>query len=520
MAQNTTWGDWFNLVTPDKLMQSLLQSGIMMARTQLDIQYGDMVVSPLSGTVSIADVTAWPLPDWDDAGDCAVEIEKLSLNGGAPTDITHFRAKVQALGVWFHAACLPPDAQQPLRMMGLSELYFPRVTFDATYDVASAGAKVNMFADLDTVATVGLTADFSYLWFDGRDDMENPDPVIFLSSAALTVENSGLWEKMQAMAPPPLTDPASAPAMVEGGLRQALMGMNASAAPEGAQPVPLNDAQEAMIASAGAAWVGFLANPQRLVLETGYASENDVYVDVLLYQDDPTVAFEDLQPRFALAPAASRNALPVGLLEAALSAPDSLQPADRLAAGEAFLTGAGAPRNMAAAMALLAPMAQAGDADAALLLSEALEARAPAQAYRWALIAGAGGAPGAAARLDRLEGTLPFGEVLALQNDVAGGATYPADALINIASIRQQASDRLSGMWLSRSYSAAAMWAMLANAAGDAEGADILNELDQRVLSGGDESLAAWDPVEAEASALATRIWVDENLPMRLSNAQ
>lgn len=511
------WADWFDIITPERVIQQLLQSGIMAARTQVDIQYGDMVVSPLSGTVSISDVAVWPLPDWDDDGDCFVSLDKLALRTAPPTDPSQIRMKLQATGLSVHGACLPPDARPALQMAGLSEVNVPRLTMDMSYDVASAGAQAHLFAQVQDVAAISLSGDFTYLWFDGRDDMDNPEPVAFLSSATLAVENLGVWEQMRAMAPAPLTDPASAPGMINGMLTQAMLGMNAQSAPEGAQPDPLSDAQSAFVASAVSAWLGFLDNPQRLVLETGYDPADDIFVDFLLYEDEPQVMFEDLQPRLVLAPAAARAALPAAMLQAALNDANALSPSDQLIVGRALLSGNGAPRNLAAGSALLETLARNGNPDAAMSLAEALEAHTPERAYFWALLAGTGHVAAAQSMLDRLERTLPLARVLALQAEAEGGANLPLSALDSVNLIRQQAAQRLSGMGQTRSYGTAAVWATLAAAAGDAEGTDILGELDARVAAATGADRAAWDTLAAEASALATEAWIGRDLPAMLA---
>lgn len=511
------WGEWLSAISPERIVQQGLQTAIMMARTQFDLQYGSIDVDILSSRVSVNEIVAWPLPDWDENGDCTVEIDRLTLQGAPLDDPNRIRMKAQMLGAWVAAACVPPDGRAPLSMAGLEDIYVPRLTLDLDYDVARAGADAHAFAEIEGVANVDLTAAFSYLWFDGRDNMDNPDPVIFLSSATLALENRGLWEQMQAMAPPPLSDPAQAPAMIDGMLRQALAGINAQAAPEGSAPAPLSDAQEALIASAAETWTLFLANPQRLVLETGIEPGSDVFVDVILYEDDPLALFDDLQPRFSLAPSASRMAIDAALLQTALNDPGALGADDRLAVGRALVSGDGAPRNRSAGMTVLQGLAEAGDGDAAMAMSQALAALSPDQAYQWALVAGAAGNRTAPAQLDRLERQLSLAQVLQLQSQQIPNTPLPAAALESISSLRAEAAARLSGNGQSRSYALAALWAMLGAAAGDAESSDILAQIDRIVATAPTDDQQAWAAVESEASSVATRVWIDQNLPAKLA---
>lgn len=507
---------WLDLISPDRLVTQLLQTGILMARTQVDLQYSDLTVNALSGTATMTDISIWPLPDWDENGDCVIEIERLTLQGTPLDDPSTMKLRLQVTGGGVDPTCLPPDAAPIVQMTGQDWFDLPRLTLDVSYDVPSAGADLHLYADVSGVAAVDLSAEFTYLWFDGRGDMDNPDPVIFLSHAALTVENGGLWDLLRNFTPPPLSDPASAPGMIDAILRDGLGQMNAEAAPEGQSPAALNAAQLAFIESAKTAWTGFLENPQRLVLETGLDKDEDVFLDVIYYEDDPTALFDDLRPRLATAPATIRSVLPVALVQRAIGQGDGLSPGDRLTVGTALLTGDGAPRNTALGLDLLTPLAEGGDGDAALELARALEDTAPGDAYRWALVAGAADTYGAAALLDRLEGTLSFADVLNLQIEVLNDAEHPIGALSSLATIRAQATQRLSGMGQSRAYGVAAMWAGIGAAAGDAECKVILDEIAARTRHAEEDGRALWQTVEADAQKLATEAWLNADLPTRL----
>ena len=178
---------WLDLISPDRLVTQLLQTGILMARTQVDLQYSDLTVNALSGTATMTDISIWPLPDWDENGDCVIEIERLTLQGTPLDDPSTMKLRLQVTGGGVDPTCLPPDAAPIVQMTGQDWFDLPRLTLDVSYDVPSAGADLHLYADVSGVAAVDLSAEFTYLWFDGRGDMDNPDPVIFLSHAALTV---------------------------------------------------------------------------------------------------------------------------------------------------------------------------------------------------------------------------------------------------------------------------------------------------------------------------------------------
>jgi TPR repeat protein len=201
--------------------------------------------------------------------------------------------------------------------------------------------------------------------------------------------------------------------------------------------------------------------------------------------------------------------VPRAALRAALEAVQSgttsgLAPGARLDVGRALVTGIGAPRDIAAGVALLEGLAGTGDADAAALLAEALEPRDPEAAYGWALRAAAAGAPGAAARLDRLEREVPPAAALAAQDTLAG----PLDAVAGAgrAVLSDLAQARLTGQGAVRSYRHAATLARLIGASGDPEGHALLQEIDARMAGGG----AAWSAVEDEAAATAIALWLGQ----------
>ena len=512
---------WWDVITPDRLVENALQYGIMALRTQIDLTYTDLSVNMLSGRVTVTDVKLWPLPDWDQVGDCEIRIDRLVLNQAPPIQSGRLRLKVGGFGINAPAACLPPDMRPALQAIGAEAISIPYVGFDMDYDIASAGAQVQVNFVLDDLLAVDLNGDFSYLWFDGRDDMEDPEPVFELSSATLSIENNGGWDIAKSLIPPPFSNPDTAAAAVGATLNTILQSMNRDAAPDTQAPdtqaneaANLSVSQLAFIASASRTWAGFVNDPRRLVLETGYAPDEGLYLDFAAYEDDPRLAFDDLKPTLSLAPASARAALPADLVRRALGENAAgLSAQEKLRVGTALVTGIGAPRNVAAGSSLLVGLARDGNGAAAAALAQTLEGRLPETAYVWGLRAGAAGIDGATARLDRLESVLDMSVILQIQGEASKDAVHPVQALASIGAIKQQARMRLTGKGATRSYGIAAMWAMLAAATGDAESRDILEEIDARVATAGPEGAKAWAEIESASSALAMKIWLSRDLP-------
>lgn len=506
---------FWDLISPERILRSVAQSAIMALRTQMDITYSDMAIDLAAGRVALTDVRVWPLPEWDANGDCEIAIDRLTLRTAALDEADRLRFKLQASGVSAPAVCLPQEPRGALAMAGLDGLEMPRLTIDLNYDMRASDAAVQVFATVTDVATATLTADIAYISVDGRYDMEDPEPVVFLDDASLVIENLGIWNVLQGMAPPEFTNPASAALVAEGAIGGMLAGANRGAAPDGRQgdPSALTEAQAAFVQSIATTWPAFLVNPDTIVIETNI--DGNVYLDFALFED-PRYVFDKLRPVLALAPTSAGRILPAEMLRQAMGGDvGALSDQQRRSLGLALMTGAGAPRNIEAGMALLSALAEAGDGEAAMALSDALAVRAPEDAYLWALRAGAEGVPGATALLDRIEGDLGLAATLRLQEAVSGDDQQDPAMLGSVAMIREQAAMRQLGRGMTRSYLIAAKWAMIGAAAGDAEAADILADLDEKARRADAEGQAAWVDFEAEASRLAMEVWLGHDLPVR-----
>lgn len=513
-AQTTSWWDVF---TPDRLAESFLQYGIMAARTQVDLTYDALTVDALAGRAVLTEFEIYPLLDWDDVGDCKVTIDRVVLTTAPASEIQNLSFRASFYGLETHSACFPPDAMPVFAMAGLTKLALPHATLSLNYHIPSAGAQLAVHAVADDLLAIDLAADFDYLWIDGRADMENPEPVAFLNAASLSLENLGVWEKASSNIPPFFTDPASAPQSLGKMLNAALEGINRDASDDASEASgALNDAQRAFVESTVATLASFLADPTRVILETRIDQKDPAYLEFDYWENNPGIAFDVLAPRLTRVPAAAVAALPVQTIQAALSTErEGVEIPDQLAVGRALVSGVGAPRNVAAGVPLLVDLARNGNLDAAAALSEALELLEPLNSYAWALVAAAGGASGTTARLDRLERSLPFTDVLTTQAEVLGKAVHSFAVLESVATVKAEARARLTGRGKQRNYEVAAMWAMIAKAAGDTEGAALLEEIDGRIAGAEAESVMAWSAALARASDLAMEAWLGQDLPTR-----
>lgn len=494
--------------------------GIMALRTQADITYGAISAAPGTGRLTITDLRVRPHLPWDRRGACVVAADRLEMAGRPILAAvgTPLRSRLAGFGIEAPLACLPPEAREGAGMLGLERVRMSEVSVDLGYEVASAAADLTARARLDDALAAELDARFSYLWLDASEDRDEPRPVAVLERATLSAENLGAWQRarpvLMGTLPPPLFEPESGPGMVAQMLTGALRALNREAvgpdAPASADT--LTDAQITLIDSAVQAWGGFLNDPAQLVIETDIAARRGVRLDFPAYEDDPRLIFADLAPRVALVPAPARALVPAGLVAAALG-DEPLSSRDRRRVGLALLTGEGAPRNVTLGAALIGDMARE-DGALALAMARALSAREPAAAYGWALRAGAMKAEGAASVLDSIEARLDFAGVLDLQRPAARPATGQVPA--SLSGIRAAARARLTGQGAMRSYEAAAMWALLAQAAGDRGAADVLGAIEARAARSGPAGDAAWRRALRTAEDGAMRLWLDADLPARL----
>ena len=493
---------YLEIIKPDRILTQVIQFGVLALRTQADVTYEYLSVNIAAGETSLTGLSLWPLFDWDENIECEITADRIAANSVPITRVDRYLARVTVTGLSATAACLPPDQQPMLEMAGLDGIAVPSMTVEIDYDFPSSGLVMRSFAEVEGLATVDVMADFAYAWFDTRVDPDNPEPVLFLSDFRMTLENDGGFDALRALLPAGATDPASAGQVAEGAVGALIGDANRSAAPDdGGDPSALTDAQRAFVAEAAEAWAAFVESPDRLVLET--AIDDSIYLDLLTYEEDPRPLFEDLRPSIGLAPRSAEDAIPSDLLSQALAEPDGLSEADRRRVGTALLTGRGAPRSIEQGAELLRGFADEGDADVAALLAGALAETDPARAYVYALVAGAGGADGAAPLLDGLERDLPADQIASAQIEVAGPAE-PLDALPSAAEARRLALAHLSGSGAVRSYELASLYARLGAAMDDAASEALLSQIDARMA---DEAFAE---VEARVSDAAVRTWAGQ----------
>ena len=456
---------------------------------------------------------------WSTCGsrDCAARADAVEIFSPAHIDIS--KGRIEIVGLDLPLACLPPDPQGMSLAAGYERLQAPSLAIDFDYRSGSSALNLAVSGVVHDAVALESAMEFAYFWFqtpggvlgdtysDGDGDGDfggGPDaePVADLAFAEIAISDIGLLERAGPMLGAMIGGFETVPPMVEGMILQQLGADGQVFAGE------MRGAVEA-----------FLAGEEKLVLTV--APQAPIRLSPELFED-PAILFAALQPNASGRVAAENALVDRALLDAALN-DGELTDEDRLTLGAALATGVGAPLAPAAARGILAPLADAGHAEAALISSQSYGAEEVEEAYALALIAAAGGADGALARLDRLEARMPFDLIASAQQIVSEAAPGDIEAQLDAAfengdltALRQIATRLDRGVGVPRNYADAYFLATLAAAGGDRGAAALRDRIDARLSRRGAGS-TGWADARSAASTDALREWVDGGLLDKLA---
>ncbi|MEM1374175.1 MAG: hypothetical protein AAGF78_07325 [Pseudomonadota bacterium] len=478
---------WAELIALDSVLTWAVQTGITAARSQADVVYEHLDVAGGGQIITLSGLVIYPILDTDE--DCEIVVDRLTLTSSAWGELNDLSVRIDTIGTAFDVGCLPPEARQGLAVLGQDRLTLDHAVLSMAYHVPSAGADLRFTATSAENVEIAITATADYLAFE--DAGSEPLPVIFLEDATVSLTNLGLWEKLSPLVPPEMLDPAVLGPLITQQVLNLLQ--------DGGSVVVPTATEQAFVASLGEAASAFVADPRRLVLEM--RPDGPTYMDFYAYEDDglrPLI--EDTRPLMRTSPSSEALQIEPAILRAALAGD---APRDEmLRVGRALLTGDGAPKNPARALEILGPMAETLDGTTLAALSQA--APDPLDAYGLALRAAAAGGTGTDAALAEAEDALGLEDILATQTAVSPAVAGPSG---NETALRSAALTYLTGTdGTLRNYTAAALYASLAAAGGDAAAGAILDELDARF--GHDP---AWRAASAEIAQQATDIWASDS---------
>ena len=475
---------------------------ILLTRSFVDLTYDSLTVEPNTGAVVISGVTLYPELEWDLDGNCVIDIDRVI--GGSITSFETLASTLEVSGVNVPPACMPQEAGGMLQAFGYADgLVAETMAIEVSYDLPSSGADLTVQAAVKDAADFSLAANFDYLWIRFPTDGGDPIPVVILGDAEIALENSGIWERVEPMVAGQLGDVNAIPAMAQLTLGQVLAGPDGQTSPEA----------QSFIENLSTELGRFLTEKNRLVVTV--QPEGGLFLDENTFES-PAQAIAVLKPAVSGTPAAYRNLVSPDDLKAALSGGAGLEGEARLRVGEALMTGLGAPRSVAEGVALLTPMAEAWDGEAAYLIAEALsQSGDTSAAYAMALRALAGERSGAIGVADGLESGMAVGDILAAQDAAANawpgnaGSTAEMDAMIvagDIPGLRRMAFAASVGKAMPRSYSRAYYLASLAAAGGDRGAANLRRRLDARFAN---RDADIWRKEADQAARVALETWTE-----------
>lgn len=498
------------------LQRFAAQYVLLIARTAVDLTYDSLTIDSRTNDTVINGLKIFPILDWDEDGNCKVHIDRVAFADNSNFD--QIGSLIEVSGVTVPPACLEPQAGAMLQSFGYENVTIPGASIRMNYDMPSSGAQITVDAAIADAVEVSLTADFTYVWITGLSVDGGPDdlhPVGLLKEAELAIENRGAWERVEPMLAGQFGgDLSAAPQMVTGLMMQALAG-------GGQAP---GEAEMAFVENVATELGRFIENKDRLVFSI--APEGGVWLseDIL---DTPQSAIAELEPKVSAAPLATRAMLSPQLLSAAMGGGGGLDDAQRLMAGKALITGVGAPKALNEGIALLAPLADAWNADAALVSAQGLKALGDSSgAYEMALRAMAGGASGAIGLADALEAQMELGDVLTAQESAQlgwpgrgdwSGQVSGIQQSADILALRRTAFDAAVGQNMPRSYGQAYFAASLAAAAGDRGAATLRERLDARFTDRDGSRDQTWADVSASASSAALAAWTEGGMAGRVA---
>lgn len=468
----------------ERFIRGAAQMAIMGARSAADVTYGDLILDERSGDFSIRDLRI-AIPESAGVKDCVIEAASVTIVSLDRPNALAFSTQGDGLSV--APSCGGEEAGVAVALLGPEAFNADHFASTSVYDLGSSTLDSTLVLETAAAGSVSVSAKIEGLHLQQRPGAD-PIPAGRLTDVSVTVEDIETLRELLPM----LGANGDPVKMAAGGLTQAL-------SKDG-----ISDEEQALIDSAQAEIARIMQDGGSITLRSAPgASASFAEIEQTGGPEDMVPL---LKPAFSSAIIGPERLVSAERLKLAQSEPGDLDPAQRLDVAKALASGVGAPRSPALAASLLEPLAADGDAEAALAYADLLaETSEDANAaYRYALMAAAGNAKGAWSTLDRIETGLPLESILELQ------AAMPKQAAVSepkadVAELRTKARAFATGRGVARDYRLAALFALLASAAGDRASAMLLERLEARF--DGEDDAAAWRALQAKQSEQAVALW-------------
>lgn len=495
-----------NILSPANILGGLMRGAVSYARMIADIRYGALAVDGLRGGVTLRDLQIAGVGPHER---CRIGLGRLQVSGFSFWGKEESQLRFDIADLRIANNCFGANAAMIGMVTGDDSIPLQSLSVNVAQSSGSGALRADIQAISPGIARVEGSVDFGYVSVFSPDlidklaqeksyDQFATEPPVFdqdgnmipseggatdepqfglrgtLNAGHVSVEDLGLWGRIQPLLPPDATDPQALQALVT--------------APPGSR---LNDTQQALAAALGR----FIAEPGRLTAEIRLPAP--VSFD--------TTAWTTPEDALALFPLAFSNAGPTPPV---VLIADPADAGDKRSLGLALAEGRGLPQNTRRAIELLEPLT--GDPEVALTLARLLAAPDPAAAYGHALRAADLGSADAPAALDRIEARLPTAALLAAQ--APADTELPATVFDSVAGLREAALRHEQGDGAPRSYALAWRLAAAAAAAGDSAAQAVMTRLDSRFGADPD-----WIRTRDAAADQASDDWTARDLANRLA---
>ena len=468
----------------ERLARGVAQFAIVTARSVAEVTYEDMLLDDRTGDFSIRGLEI-TLPKAAGVPGCKVSVDAVTIVSLDRPDALALAS--EADGVAIDPACAAGQAPFILSLFGPDALNITHYSATTNYHLGTSSLDYSVLMETAAAGSVSINAELSKLHLE-IDPHGDPIPSGEITQFEVTMQET---EALKAILP--ILGLDGDPVSLATGTMTGVLSKDG-----------ISDEEKALIDSDNAELARVIKEGGAITLRNSPGVS--VPFETMVGKVEPEEFVALMKPVFSSALVGADNLIPSGLLKSAMEAPDSLDVADRLRVAAALATGEGAPRATGLARSLLKPLAEEGNADAALQYASLLlnSGDDAATAYRYALSAGKDGARGARNTLDRIEANLSLPEIFELQAAAAGDVSTPE---ADISALRSSARQYAQGRGVPRNYGQAILLATLAAAGGDHSSGLLVERLSKRFID--DPDLDAWRALETKQAESALQLWAD-----------
>ncbi|MEM0944589.1 MAG: hypothetical protein AAGI70_11655, partial [Pseudomonadota bacterium] len=136
------------------LVQILNQYSLLALRSAVDLTYDSLSVSPKTLEVVVTGLRISPDFDWDRAGDCVIEIDRIASGSLYSFDRSESLVEVNGLNV--PRACFTAEVGGAMVGFGYDGVRSDSMSIQLSYDLPSSAASMALSATLDEAVDLNL----------------------------------------------------------------------------------------------------------------------------------------------------------------------------------------------------------------------------------------------------------------------------------------------------------------------------------------------------------------------------